>query len=215
MSKSLTNKDLKKTRGERGLTLIELLIALTVMAIGMAGLLPVILGALASNSRNKQDTTSVMLAQMVADRIRNASAGTIFAIPDCLPAAAGGPINHTINTTAGPSPAAGQFAQNQANVNPSTAAAPLPGTIDYTQAFAAIPAGYRMRFSTCAVAPFAGATTVGRNAFYDVRWNITQVDSFTRLVTVAARPEGAGIRGSLNFVPQFAIPVNLRVIVSP
>jgi len=215
MSENLTHKDLKKARVEPGLTLIELLIALTVMTIGMAGILPVIVGALAGNSRNKQDTTSVMLAQMVADRIRGASAGATFTIQDCLPAAALGPIDHFINTRSGPSPAAGQFATGQANVYPLTAAAPLPGTIDYTQAFAAIPAGYRMRFSTCAVAPFAGANIAGRNAFYDVRWNITQLDNATRLITVAARPEGAGIQGSLNFVPQFAIPVNLRVIVSP
>jgi hypothetical protein len=77
---------------------------------------------------------------------------------------------------------------------------PNSGAIDFTQSYAAVPTNYKMQFAGCG----AG----GRQVTYDVRWNVQTVTTFTRLVTVAARPAGA----DSNQPTRFAQPVSLRTI---
>src|SRR5260370_38744571 len=49
--------------GERGMSLLELVIAMTVLTVGMLGLMIMILTGMQSNSRNKTDTTATRLDQ--------------------------------------------------------------------------------------------------------------------------------------------------------
>ena len=59
----------RKRSGQKGMTLIELMIATFVLAVGMLGSLSMIFLAIATNSRNKFDTTGTMIAQTVIEQI--------------------------------------------------------------------------------------------------------------------------------------------------
>jgi len=54
---------------ERGISLVELVIAITVLAIGMAGLAVLFSTAIMNNSRSKGDTSGTMLTQTVLEQI--------------------------------------------------------------------------------------------------------------------------------------------------
>jgi Tfp pilus assembly protein PilV len=78
-----------------------------------------------------------------------------------------------------------------------TGGSPLSGSaVDFTQAKVD---NYHMDFVVCG--------TNGRQATYDVRWNVTQIDAYTALVTVSVRP---ATRGSMILSPPAA---TLRSIV--
>jgi len=54
---------------QAGMTLIELLIAMTILAIGMGGILIMITAAMSANSSTRNDSTATMLGQMVLEQI--------------------------------------------------------------------------------------------------------------------------------------------------
>lgn len=174
---------------ERGMTLIELMIAMTVLTVGMGAMIVVFAGAIAGNSKAKMDTTATMLAQTVLERIANQSTTGIatpaLTITDC---------NQNAWTIATSATAAGVGA----NLNGSS--------IDYTQAYAAVPNNYKMLFVSCGAA--------NRTVTYDVRWNIQQVgpSGYTRLITVAARPSAAANAGNMTQALMYAQPITLRGI---
>ncbi|MGH9579732.1 MAG: hypothetical protein ACRD2R_01955, partial [Terriglobales bacterium] len=166
------------------------------------GVMILITTAIASNNRNKLDTTATAISQMVLERIAAQSVSTVqncltptsvpcVRIQDCRPASAGGPQSWTI-ATAG----AGGSGQG-AKVDVAT------GNIDYIQTYAAVPANYKMLFVSCGAA--------GQQATYDVRWNVQTITGFSKLVTVSTRQIGATAGGAqqLKF---FAPPVTLRTI---
>lgn len=178
---------------ESGMTMIELMLAMVVLAVGMLGVMVLISTAIASNSRNKIDTTGTMLAQTVLEQISAQSAGINAAIPitDCRPASRGGPQTFNMVTTDGASPnGAGALLAS--------------GSIDYTQAVGVVPAGYQMTYYTC------GANN--REVPYDVRWNVMTVHNqggttFTKLITVSAR-QVAPVGGNTQlryFVPPITL----------
>lgn len=176
--------------GQQGLSMIELLIAMTVLAVGVAGILSLILLAIAGNSRSKGDTTGTMLAQLVIEQIeaQPANAGGTLTIQDCSP-----PAN--ANRTIALAPGGAQLLAD--------------GQIDWGQNPGAIANGYQMFFRVCA------PNNAGLS--YDVRWNITaQAGSpsgpLTKLVTVSARPAAAQLAGA-DRLKWFAPPVTLRTIV--
>lgn len=188
-------------RSQAGMSLVELMIAMLVLAIGLAGVLLMITAGIASNNRNKHDTTGTTVSQMVLEQIisRPATTSPIVQLQDCRPAAQGGPQTHNINT-AGAAPvngagapllAAGQAAFNERD-------------IDWTVNAAAVPAGYSMMYFTCG--------TFGREATYEVRWNVINVPPqgggpvITKLVTVSSRKSGATTADIRTFAP----PVTLR-----
>jgi prepilin-type N-terminal cleavage/methylation domain-containing protein len=179
-------------RAEDGFSLIELIIAITVLAIGMAGLGILFSTAIMNNSRSKGDTSGTMLAQTVLEKIAAEPANTAatFTLTDCNP---NGATNWTVATAGAASPGSG------ANINTST------NGIDFTQAYSGVPANYKMQFVAC-----GGG---GRQTTYEVRWNIQTISANTRLITVAARPLAAGsAAGSGNQALLFALPVTLRTI---
>jgi prepilin-type N-terminal cleavage/methylation domain-containing protein len=174
-----------------GFSLIELMIAIAVLAVGMSALVGLFITAVMNNGRSKGDTTATMLAQTVLEKIaaQPASSAATFTLTDCNPS---GGTNWTIATAGAASPGAG------ANLDSNTA------SIDFTQSYSAVSANYKMQFVSCG--------NNGRQATYDVRWNIqTIVANRTRVITVSARPQSAGNASSVSNL-MFALPVTLRTV---
>ena len=197
MSSSLGTK-----RGWResqaGLSMIELLIAMLVLAVGMMGSMILVRTAIVNNNRNKLDTTATALAQMVLEQInsRPASTNTNFNITDCTGVAS------VVNPTGAAAPGGGAGA---ILIQPPSFNA---GNIDFSQDYAAVPAGYAMQYVTCGPA--------NAQVTYEIRWNVTIVSgapppgtTFTKLVTVSARKRVATTTSALPF---FTVPVTLRGI---
>jgi prepilin-type N-terminal cleavage/methylation domain-containing protein len=174
-----------------GFSLIELMIAIAVLAIGMSALAGLFTTAVMNNGRSKGDTSATMLAQSVLEKIaaQPASSAAALTLTDCNPS---GGTNWTMATAGAASPGAG------ANLDSNTA------SIDFTQSYSAVTANYKMRFVACG--------NNGRQAIYDVRWNIqTIVANRTRVITVSARPQSAGNATSVSNL-MFALPVTLRTV---
>ena len=174
------------------MSLIELIVAAAVLAIGVGGFTVLLLNGMMSNNRNRRDTSSTLLAQAVTEEIVWAvsNAATAPQMTDCL----GNAFN--ITTTGGASPAG--------NGAPMTAS----GDIDFTQATVG---GYSMTYNVCR----ANNVVVQ----YDVRWNITNWDVsggsvYSRRVTVAARAREAINGAGANTARLFAFPATLRTIAA-
>jgi prepilin-type N-terminal cleavage/methylation domain-containing protein len=170
---------------ERGMTMIELLIAMVVLSIGLGGVIILVSGAIAGNARNRFDTTSTTLSEMVLERIAAAgpnSTGTIT-ITDCAN------NSLTINT-------AGSDAGTGATVNTSTGNISFSGTA---------PSGYGMNYVVC--------RRDNSQPTYDIRWNVVTHSSagvvYSKTITVSARQSNAGTSLAL-----FAPPVTLRTQVT-
>ncbi len=177
-------------RGDAGMTLIELMIAMFVLAIGMAAGMGLIFTAMLANSRNKRDTSATLVAQTVMEKLLWAGAGasTNLTITDCM--------GHvlTINPVGTTTGTGATVDATTGNINFSTAA----------------PAGYGGTYTAC--------TTNGSTVSYDVRWNIKILDIYgtqpsTKLVTVAARPREQTVSGS-NSLQLFELPVTLRGVAA-
>lgn len=148
---------------ESGVSLVEVMIAAVVMIVGVLGVMMLITGSIAANTRNKMDSTATMAAQQVLEIVQTFSANSIgtFSGTDCLG-----------NT----------FTIAVAGATGNGAGAPLNavGAINFTQAQVT---NYSLNWPVC--------TTGGRTATYDVRWNVRTLTPGTALVTVAARKRGS------------------------
>ena len=182
-------------RGESGMGLLELMIAMAVLTVGMLGSMIMILTGMQSNTRNKTDTTATVLDQEILETFATLKGypqtGTVT-IFDCA-LSGGSADSHTAAYIQGTAPAG--------------AGAPLTGTgdIDWTQATPTLAtsttAGYAMMYQTC-----SGDT-------YEVRWNVMDANavalSLSRLIilTVSSRQKSA--KGSTQAM-LFAPPTTLR-----
>jgi prepilin-type N-terminal cleavage/methylation domain-containing protein len=177
--------------GACGFSLIELMIAISVLAVGMSALVGLFITAVMNNGRSKGDTTATMLAQTVLEKIaaQPASSAATFTLKDCNPS---GGTSWTIATAGAVSPGAG------ASLDSGTAA------IDFTQSYSAVTSNYKMQFVSCG--------NNGRSDIYDVRWNIqTIVANRTRVITVSSRPRSAGNATTVSNL-RFAPPITLRTV---
>ena len=190
-------------RGERGISLIELLIAMTVLTVGMLGSMIIILLGMQSNTRNKTDTAAVVLDQEILEMFATLNnypktgAVTMF---DCgLTAGLANQHNASLVEAAAPAGAGATIY--------TAATAPLPsqvGEIDWTQPTPALATsavnGYAMRYQAC-----NGDT-------YEVRWNVMQVNPNSRdsLLTVSSRQLAA--QGS-SAAMLFSNPTTLRTLI--
>jgi len=175
-----------KRRGEAGLTLIELLIAMLVLAAGLVGLMAVIVAAIAGNNRNKLDTTSTLLSQMVIEQLSNvpATVTRTIVVKDC------NGTSWNINTNAG-----GVGANTGAPVDSNR-------DIDFTTAYTTD--GYSMRFVVCGAA--------GSFATYDVRWHIYQPATYEKVVVVSTRLLGTGkLTGTQAIL--YSKPITLKTVL--
>ena len=174
--------------------LLELLVAIIVLAIGMGGILIVLVSAMYTNNRSGNDTTSTMVAEHVIEQISSqaANATAALTVTDC----AGN--TWSISTAAAPNGAG-----NSGVYGGFGATLTSTGTVDWTQSYANVPAGYAMQYVAC------GATA--QRITYDVRWNVIALNnsnSSSRMIFASARPSGSPTVGGLRYV----IPVNLRTI---
>jgi prepilin-type N-terminal cleavage/methylation domain-containing protein len=172
----LTNGKAKKAfRKERGMTLIELMIAMVVLLVGIVGSMALIAYAIGGNGRSRQQSNATVIAQMISEKIssQKASLSNNLTVYDCTG------TGTTIYT------AAGGGALNSS------------GDVDMT---ATAVTGYQMYYTDCG--------TSGRQMIYDVRWNITQPTTYTKLVIVTAKMKGAG-----TDVKVFSLPVSVRTLV--
>ena len=179
------------------MTLIELMIAMLVLAIGLGGIVNVLAVALETNNRNSKDTSATLLAQMVVEQIsaQHPNSNASISITDC----AGN--SWTIATAGGASPSGAG-----ANLVTSTSSISYTG-IDQTQAYSNITSGYAMQYVDC-----GGTGNTGVPTTYDVRWNVMTVNAnYTRLITASARPVNANALGGI----QYSLPVNLRMVAGP
>jgi len=169
----------KKSK-QRGSSLVELMIACLVLTVGVAGTVSLIPIAIGANSRNRQQSNSTVIAQMVMEKIMSVPAGTstILTINDCVP------NSFSINTsgTTGAGLGATLLASGDANFN------------------VAAPAGYSMLYTACG--PAGGQASV-----YDVRWNIQTPSNstFVKLITVSAKLKGTG-----TDIKYLTLPVTIR-----
>jgi Tfp pilus assembly protein PilV len=166
---------------QRGTSLIELMIAMLVLIVGVLACGALIPLAIGTNSKNRQQSNSTVIAQMTMEKITSASAGgsATLTMTDCAGTA------NTINVT-GTTVGAG-------------AAVLSKGSIDFSQAQGSTgaPAGYYMSYVSCG--------TSGRQSTYDVRWNIQTPSTYVKLVTVSAKMKGSGTNQVL-----FSLPVTIR-----
>lgn len=185
---------------QRGMGLIELMIAMFILAVGLIGVLGVILAAMTSNNRNKSDTGATFVAQLVIEQIGAAGNASSLTLTDCAGTA------HTLTLTTAVSPGAGATLYTT-----STApTASLVNTIDWTQSASAInttgPTAtyYQMYWVAC--------DANGIQQTFDVRWNMIDMTSTmsaqTKLVTVGARPRAA----QTTEIRRFAMPATLRLV---
>jgi prepilin-type N-terminal cleavage/methylation domain-containing protein len=175
-----------RRNSQRGMSMVELLLAMVILVTGMAALLGLIITSISNNSRTRKDTAGTLAAQMVLETISAQPSPTVLAITDC----AGNSLS--VNTTGAASPGAG------ATINAA-------GNIDFTQTYAATPSQYKMQYTSCGAA--------GTQVVYDVRWNITTLTTYSKMVTVSARPFGAQAAGNTgNAARLFQQPVTLKTI---
>jgi prepilin-type N-terminal cleavage/methylation domain-containing protein len=116
-----------KRRGnskERGMTLIELMIAMVVLLVGVVGSMALIAYAMGGNGRSKQQSNAVVVAQMLTEKIssQKASLNNNLTVTDCVG------TSNTVYTTAG---------------GPALTSS---GEEDFTQAAVT---GYQMYFTDC------------------------------------------------------------------
>ncbi len=187
----------RRRAAQVGITLIEVMIAGAILTICALGVIGMIGTAIASNARNKHDSTKTMLAEAVAEQVSSTLiAGTNANLSDCA-----GTL-YTINTTTDPTTGKGGAA----------VVGGVGSNIDFTEA--SPPSGYQMNYvvtSPCA----SGGQYV---ATYDVRWHIdligksagTPTNSF--LLTVGARRLSAAASGPQSML-YFSPPINLVTVI--
>ena len=151
----------RRRNSQSGISMIELLIAGMILVISSLGIMVLISTAIATNSRNKIDSTKSMLAGAVLEQIDSTIIGSGTApLSDC--------------------------AGNSFTINTAPGGAALSGSgIDFTES--SPPANYHMDYVVNSPCDSTGKL----QATYDVRWNIQVLSSTnTYLITVGARLKG-------------------------
>jgi prepilin-type N-terminal cleavage/methylation domain-containing protein len=191
-----------------GMTLIELMIALTVLAIGLPACVMMILVGMQSNSRSKTDTTATILSQEIIEKfstLKQYPKPTFIAIYDCALSSASGNV-HNASLGAGVAPAGSGSALY------TGASASDVGNIDWTQPAPPLATsttqGYAMQYQTCS------------GDIYEVRWNVMAIspnpNSRISLLTASARPRSAvqaDAGGATNRAILYARPVTLKTLI--
>ncbi len=202
----------RKSHAAAGMTLIELMIAMTVMAIGLPACMLMVLVGIQTNSRNKTDTAATVLDQEIIEKfstLQQYPKPQTVNIWDC--ALNGGNADlHLASLGQAPSPGGAGAARYSASP-PAMSAAQI-GDIDWTQppptmATSATP-GYAMQYQTCS------------GDIYEVRWNIMEIGpnptSRLSLLTVSSRPRAAiqaDAGGGRSRAILYSQPITLRTMI--
>lgn len=115
----------KAARKERGMSLVELMIAMVILLVGLVGSMSLVALSMGSNGRSRQQGNSTIVSQLIAEKISSVKATTspTLTVTDC----AGN--SFTVNTTA-----------------PGGAPLTSSGDVDFTQAAVS---GYQMLYTDC------------------------------------------------------------------
>jgi len=196
-----------KRHASSGMGLIELMIAMTVLTVGMLGSMIMIITGMESNTRNKRDNAATILDQELLETfatLDNYPKTGSVTITDCNLT---GSNTHLANLAQGTYPAgAGATLITSSTASGGTAI----GDIDWTQATPTLATstvtGYAMMYQTCG------------GEIYEVRWNILDANtsipagtvSRLSVLTVSSRltTNTNGTNGML-----FALPTTLRTMI--
>jgi len=180
----LSNQEDRRKR-QAGITMIETMLAALILVIGSLSMVGMIVRSVATNNRNKLDSTQTMLATSIAEQINSTIIGSGTSnLSDC----AG--TTHTIDTQPGGANLTGE-------------------SIDYTENIAADVSknDYHMDYILRTPCTSTGAL----QGTYDVRWHVDIVgsasDTKTYLLTIGARLKDHG-EGNMFF----SAPVSIRVM---
>jgi prepilin-type N-terminal cleavage/methylation domain-containing protein len=198
-----------------GFTLIELMIAISVLAIGMLGAMTLMLMAMQSNSASKTDTTATVLDQEIIElysTLKNYPLPGTVQIYDC---ALTGNNFHLGDLGKGAAPNGNGAVLYTAGTAPSTAQI---GDVDWSQPVTTLATttapGYAMEYQTCS------------GDIYQVRWNVLDLtpavppagsNGRLTLLTVSARQKSAVVAtaaGAQNRAVLFALPTTLRSMLT-
>jgi Tfp pilus assembly protein PilV len=181
--------------------LIELMIAMVVLMVGMLGSMIMVIAGMQSNTRNRNDTSAVVLDQEILEKfatLKNYPKTGTASIYDC---ALTGANQHLAALVQAPAPGAGAVLYTA-----GTAPTPVQvGDVDWTQPTPALATGaaqgYAMQYRTC------------NNDLYEVRWNVMEVSpnptSRISLLTVSSRQVSAANGRATLFAP----PTTLRTLI--
>jgi prepilin-type N-terminal cleavage/methylation domain-containing protein len=173
-------RESETARMSRGFSLIELMIAMAVLAVGLLGGILVIVVSTANDGRSKLHTTAVTMAESTMEKIlaipQNATgAAAQTSLTDC----AGNTF--TIET-----------AQTPPNSSQLITSGAFAGSVDFSQPPAP---NYSMLYVMC---------STGTGVPYDVRWRVDAGPTLsTQLITVSAKP--AGNQAAAQFTLPFTI----------
>jgi prepilin-type N-terminal cleavage/methylation domain-containing protein len=86
-----------RARNESGMTLVELMIALVILLVGVVGSMSLVALSIGSDGRNRQQSNSTSLSQMLAEKISSVKASTspVLTVTDCVG------NSYTVDTAAG------------------------------------------------------------------------------------------------------------------
>jgi type IV pilus modification protein PilV len=187
----------EKALRQHGFSLLEFLIAMTVLTIGVGGLLPLLLASITLDKKAAGDTTAVMVAEVVLEQMSSQSS-TSTSLPNPMQDCATPPNSWTVRERSAVVGAGtgGAYGGNGAQLTNQ-------GAIDWTQDYAAIPAGYAMRYVAC-------STTNDTPVTYEVRWDaiMTSSSDNTKMIVISARPQI-----SQAWALGYVAPINMRTII--
>jgi Tfp pilus assembly protein PilV len=170
---------------QSGITLVETLMASFILVVGSLGMLGLIVTSIATNSRNKMDSTQVMLATSIAEQINSTIIGSgTSSLTDCTG------TSHTIDTQPG-----------GANISGAD--------VDFAENIAADAAKNLYHMDYVLRTPCSSTGSI--QGTYDVRWHVdiigSAADTKTYLLTIGARLKGHGEGNQL-----FSLPASVRVM---
>jgi prepilin-type N-terminal cleavage/methylation domain-containing protein len=163
-----------KRKSTKGFGMVELLIAMVILAVGVLGGISMILIGMTRDNSNLVDTTATNVAQTVMEQIAGVptNINPTLTLQDCVP------NTLSINTAAG---GATLYPTGDINFHAETAASLNANN-------------YQMTYVTCG--------SNGLQTPYDVRWNIQKIGTWGKLVTVSAQqPFVAGQTGMAAIRP--------------
>jgi Tfp pilus assembly protein PilV len=176
------------TTSQRGITIIETMFAAFILVVGSLSMVGLIFQSIATNNRNKIESTQTMLATTISEQIDSTIIGSgTSSLVDC------DGVSHTIDT------------------NATIAGANVSGdAIDFTENIAADPTKNNFHMDYLLRTP---CTTSGKlQGLYDVRWHVQIVgntinDTHTYQLIIGARLKNHG-EGNLFF----SKPASIRVL---
>jgi Tfp pilus assembly protein PilV len=162
-----------KKKDAGGFGLMELMVAIFVLAVGLLGGMMMVVMGMSRDNSNRVDTTATNVAQTVLEQIAGAPANSnpTLTVTDCL-------ANNIMNINTAPG-GAGLKANGDVDFSANTAASLNANS-------------YQMTYTLCG--------TNGLQTPYDVRWNIQALGGWGKLVTVSARQPFVASQTGISFI---------------